>query len=112
MAHYKLQMTKAGRNDARHNLPVSVLENNYSKYHRSHESQSHGHLSNMLQKLFRAFKGNDINTPSTINSNATQNSTDINNENTQSLMDLEVCANAARETEACGQYEWIKSSDE
>lgn len=114
MAHYKLQMTKAERIDERHNLPVSVLENDYSKYNRSHESRSHGHLSNMLQRLFSVFNSNEKNTSNTIDSKnkVTQDNLEIKDDETQSLLDLEVCANAARETEACGQYEWIKSSDE
>ncbi|MCZ6805198.1 MAG: hypothetical protein O7D86_15070 [Proteobacteria bacterium] len=37
---------------------------------------------------------------------------EIKDNDSRSLQYLENCANAARETEACGQYEWINTSDE
>ena len=41
-----------------------------------------------------------------------RNMSRIKDNETQSIQALEKCANAARETEACGQYEWINKSDE
>jgi len=114
MAHNKFQMTRANQIDTRHSLPVSALEIDYSRQSTSVESQSHEHLSNMLHRLFRVLTRNENRINNNINNEniAIQNNSEIKNDDTQSLLDLEVCANAARETEACGQYEWINTSDE
>jgi hypothetical protein len=114
MAHNKLQMAKADQIDVEHNLPVSILDVDYRKHSTPIESRSHGHLSNILQRLFRIFTSeNKIISNSANNGNTVDRKiSEIRNDETQSLQDLEVCANAARETEACGQYEWINTCDE
>ena len=112
MAYNKLQLTKAYYSDVKHSMPVSILDVDYRKHATPIESRSHGHLSKLLQGLIRVFASDEKNMIASANNAAVRNSSEIKNDETQSLLDLENCANAAREAEACGQYEWINTSDE
>ncbi len=114
MAYNKIQMTKAHNIGVKDSLPVSILDVDYRKQSTPIESRSHGHLSNLLQRLFRIFTSeNKIMNTSANNENAViRNRSELKDDETQSLLDLENFANAARETEACCQYEWINTSDE
>ena len=80
------------------------------------ESQSQGHFSKLMHDIYSIFTGEAKNSDvTTKNENMiTQHNLeiDIKENEKQSLNDLEICANAARETEAYGQYEWINTSDE
>lgn len=124
MAYNKYHMTKAHYINSKHDLPASILDTDYRTHNTSIESRSYGQLSKLLRGIFRIFSSEDAymdvggRTASGTsrrgnNENSdVKNSAEIKDNETQSLLDLENCANAARETEACGQYDWIKSSDE
>jgi len=114
MAYNKFQLTKAHYSDVKQTLPVTILDVDYHKQSNPIESRSHGHLSRLLQGLFRVFAGKEKNMITSANNESAviMNISKIKDNEIQSLQDLEKCANAARETEAGGQYEWLNTSDE
>ena len=114
MTYNNLQLTKTHYKDAKQTLPVSVLNVEYRKQSALNERRSHGHFSGLLYSLFKLFsnKEKNMNTRANNDSAIIRNISAIKNDERQSLLDLEKCAKAARETEACGQYEWINTSDE
>ena len=95
-------MRKAHTIDVRHGLPSSMFGRKRSFLIKD---SSYGNLSNLLHGLFKIFiheeKSNPIDTekiPDEFADNTTE-------DETRSLQQLEDCANAARKTEAYGQYE-------
>ncbi|GEM_PF-2889578 len=99
----KFDMTKAHIIDIRHGLPLSMPDS------------PHGNLTTLFQGLFKIFsheeKSSHIDNekePVELASNV-MDKKDIE---TRSLQQLEVCANAARKTEAYDQYQLINKSDE
>jgi hypothetical protein len=108
MPDKRAQILRKDQFDVTHIVPVSAL---YV------ESHSEGHLSKLMHDIFSIFSSGDEKDNQVPTNNETMIfqhdlESDIEVNEKQSLNDLEICANAARETEAYGQYEWINTSDE
>jgi hypothetical protein len=114
MTQNKSQMLEAHYNEPRYSLSNTAFDVDYRQHSTPGRSRSHGHLSKLLQSLRGVFINEKTNLDNSANNdiNVANAKTEIKDDETQTLRDLEICANAARETEACGQYEWVKSSDE
>jgi hypothetical protein len=96
------------KTDIRHNLPFSMLDREYPILIKN---LAYENLSNLFHNLFiHPEKSNLDNKLLSIKITHDMLETDKNE--IDSLQRLENCANAARQTEACGQYEWVNKSDE
>ena len=111
MAYNKIQISREYPYDLTSRLPISLRDTEKLKLTNSIKQGAMGHVNKwrrVLTTLFFSDK-NSLNPGAEIK---TKEITRGNDTEKQSLRDLENCANAARETEACGQYEWVKTSDE
>lgn len=110
MASNRLQITKKTHDIGfKTGLSISVPDFEYTNIVKN---QSHSNSAGFLQMLFSMFANDEKNTIINNESKTVKNTTSVKDDETQSLLDLENCANAARESEGGGQYEWINSSDE
>jgi hypothetical protein len=101
----KFDMTKAHTINVRHGLPFSMFGR---KRPFLIKDSSHGNLNSLLHGLFKIFSHREKNSPidnEKTESEFSNNVTEKKENELHSLQQLENCANAARKTEAYGQYE-------
>jgi hypothetical protein len=103
----RFQTTKAQNIDIRKVIPLPVLNHKQSMLIKN---TTHGNLSSLLLGFFKIFTHEKDNVA--IGNIISGNNTVERDNESRSLKHLEDTANAARETEGYGQYEWINKSDE
>ncbi len=103
-------MTKGQMVDRRHNMSLSIFahkssfETNYTSNNRS--------VRALVQGLFNMFIKKENNESVNIEKQYISHALEENENETSSLQRLENCANAARETGAYSQNEWVNKTDE
>jgi len=100
------QTTKGQFTEIRHKLAISMLDHKTPVLIEN--------LTGLLQRIFVFSNNKEKNNPDnkTSSTKFVGESAKKQKNEIRSLQHLENCANAARQTEACGQYEWVNKSDE
>jgi len=108
------QLKKAHCIDIKQSLPGLIIDVDFRNHATEVKSRSHGHLNRFLHRLFGRFtrKEKKINSNAYSENAIVRNISEMKDDETQLLLDLENCADVARTAEACGLYEWINKSDE
>ena len=109
MAHDKLNLTGQRYINVDKNVPVALFNLDYEQKNLYRNSNSGtGRFFRLIRGLFNLFNHHETNIDIvTTNEELTENKIVREQHNDeQSLRDLENCANAARKSEAGGQYEW------
>ena len=107
----KFQTIKAHSFDVRHILPLPLSA------HKPSISNSYGYLTTLFQRMFKHEKKdspitNETPTIELVGDTSEKRNLGENEIEARSLQKLENCANAARQTEAASQYEWMDTTDE
>jgi hypothetical protein len=112
MTQHKYQMSQAYYYTPKHGLRVSGINSDHLEVITPNIIRSHGQLRQILQNLFNVFSngGNNKHDNSGDEGTNVKQHSDSNDVENNAMQDLENCANAARETGACGQYKWVKKN--
>jgi hypothetical protein len=105
----RLQMPKTQMIETKNSQSFSMFTRKKSIFIKN---PFYGNMGILMQRFFGIFTNEAINDRPNHEKTAIESFDNARVDETNSLQHLENCANAARETEACGQYEWIDKSNE
>jgi len=114
MTQHKYQMSQTYYHTPKHDLGVSGINVDYIEVITPIKVREHGQLRQLLGNLFDVFSNKEsIKYDSPCEEDTIIKQTSDNNEvENTAMLDLENCANVAREIGACGQNKLKNKSDE